>query len=99
MAERHVFHCRSCKHQFSATSNTALQRTKFGLNLWFEAAEFVIRSRITGLKPTTKSIADRFDTCYSAAHRVKIILQNDLARDGVGLLREAVCVKRPRRDE
>lgn len=93
MQERRVFHCRTCKHQFSATSDTALHRTKFGLDLWFSAAEFVIRAKIIGLHSTTKSIADQFHTCYSAAHRVRTILHNDLERDGVGLLREAICVK------
>lgn len=66
------------------------------MQIWFAAAELSILTRSTlgwDRHVFADELGRRLGIHYAAARRVKKIVLLDLAPEGLGLLREAVCVR------
>lgn len=95
---RSLFQCRSCRHQFSVTSDTSLHRTRLPLGMWFQAVESLIRYRegIFGdFHMPAQALAETLGVQYVAARRIRKVVLADIDIGGKGFLRSAVCVRAP----
>ena len=67
-----VYHCRDCRHQFSATSGTPLHKTKLPLETWMEAA-FLIASSSKGVSSVVlaQQLGVQQKTAWKIAHAIR----------------------------
>ncbi|WP_176807003.1 transposase [Alloyangia pacifica] len=110
LGKRHTFYCKACRHQFSAQSGSVAHRSHVALQLWFVAAEMIIRSRANFLGadgPSGHDLKDRLGISYSAAYKLKKLIVGELLQPGGGLVGECIltkdtgdgCEERPRTPE
>ena len=95
---RSLFQCRSCRHQFSVTSDTSLHRTRLPLGMWFQAVESLICYRVNILSDfhmPAQALAETLGVQYVAARRIRKVVLADIEIGGQEFLRSAVCVRTP----
>lgn len=90
---RTVYYCRNCKYQFTALTGTLLQSSKLPPQLWFEVAEEYIKWRAAYTRHDfgLHALAEFMGVAYPTAARVRKILKQDLAPEGLGLLARCIC--------
>lgn len=96
LSSRPLFKCRGCKVQFSATSGTSLHNSHAAIQLWFLAAELVIREHVDvycKYHVPTQILAESLGLSYRSAFRMRRIIVEDLSESGDGLLRASVCME------
>jgi hypothetical protein len=94
--KRDLYQCRTCRRQFSVTTETVAHRSRFDLRLWFIFAEEIISAYATRSEDTVlvgHGIADRYGISYAAAHRLKTSLTKSLSEPGGGLIGACICVR------
>lgn len=96
LPSRDLLLCRQCRRQFTATSGTALHRTRLSLQMWLLATEAVIRwqplHHVSG-GITVDALGSLLGVHTEAAARMRRIITADLGLEGEGLLRRAVCMQ------
>lgn len=93
---RHLFQCEQCRYQFSATSGTALHRSRLSLGIWFGAVETIIhyRSRIYfGDDMPARALALKLDIQYVSARRMRKIINAEIVKGDAGLLLPTICAQ------
>ncbi|MDD9746900.1 MULTISPECIES: transposase [Marinovum] len=91
---RKTYHCRNCRYQFTVLTRSLLGSSKLYPQLWFDAAEIYIcwRARSGRHDYGLHAFADVLGVAYPTAHRVRKILEKDLALGGTGLLIQCICI-------
>lgn len=95
---RSRFQCRSCRHQFSVTSGTALHRTRLPLGMWFLAVESLIQYYVNSSLQyhiSGHALAQELGVQYVAARRIRKVVVADIERGGRNFLGAAVCIRTP----
>lgn len=96
LAKRQSYYCRECRHQFSVTSQSLLHKSHLSPRKWFIAAEYVIGHYARNIGwdgPTGDALRLHLSCSYSAAHRLKVLLLDDLLMPDGGLLGRCVCTR------
>lgn len=70
---RHLFQCRSCRHQVSVTAGTVLHRTRQPLHLWFSAAYLVTTHTpgFSALQLQRQLGLQRYETAWTMLHKLR----------------------------
>lgn len=95
--KRFLYQCRTCRRQFSLTTETVVHRSRLDLRMWFIAAEEIISAYAESreeIRLIGHPMAKRYGISYPALHRLKKILIEDLSQQpGGGLIGACVCVR------
>lgn len=93
---RGLFQCQQCRHQFSATSGTALHRSRLSLGIWFGATEAIIQYRnssFIGEDMPAHALAQKFNMQYGSARRMRKIINAEIVSGDAGILLPAIRVE------
>jgi transposase-like protein len=76
--ERHLYHCRDCRYQYSVTTGTIFHDTHLPLTKWFIGI-YLICSAKKGIsaKELQRQLSTSYKTAWYMAHRIRLAMQQD----------------------
>lgn len=76
--ERHLYHCRDCRYQYSVTTGTIFHDTHLPLTKWFLGI-YLICSNKKGVsaKELQRQLSTSYKTAWYMAHRIRLAMQQD----------------------
>ncbi|MFV0410723.1 MAG: transposase, partial [Paracoccus sp. (in: a-proteobacteria)] len=98
LEKRQIYHCKSCRLQFTAQSHSILHRSHVELQKWFRTTELLIwhNAHHPNLNyPTGHDLKDDLEISYAAAHAIRKKILSDLFHADGGLLGRCVAVGPP----
>lgn len=93
IAARKTYHCRDCRHQYTATSGSLLHGTHLSFKAWFAASEAVIlfNSRGNGSLLTGAKLQQIVGMKTPRIYPMMRKLKEDLIQPGGGFMAQIVC--------
>jgi len=73
---RHLFQCRDCKYQFSATTGTIFDKSHIPLTKWFQATALIVNAKksLSALQ-MQRDLAVAYRTAWFLNHRIREAMQ------------------------
>ena len=96
LADRHFYHCKECRCQFSARQGTVFERSNLPLLKWFICAEIAIRAHSAKKLHVSFSIAAvmmRLSVSRKTALRLRTLVPQELLASGGGVLGRCVATQ------
>ncbi|PZX06853.1 transposase [Celeribacter halophilus] len=97
LADRHFYHCKDCRFQFSARQGTVFERSNLPLFKWFICAEIAIRAHSAKKLHVSFSISAvmmRLSVSRKTALRLRALVPQELLSSDGGVLGSCVSTQK-----